>query len=547
MSFAGVSFIGSGGLSGRSTPATAASLVTDSGYHLLVIDGYSRTRETTPNGDCIKSSPFRVGGHSWCIQYYPNGRVSEVADCIHLALVLDEHNIEEAVKVQFDFSLVDKAEKQLPSNIHETEVINFSNETPCYGCAFMNRNELEKSELLKDDSLTIKCDIMVIKDVDIDRTGANTAPFVVVPASDMIQHLSSLLQSTEGSDVTFEIGREIFAAHRCVLACRSTVFKGLLGSMNEGTTAGVVRIDDMEARVFKLLLGFIYRDSVPEKEAEDDDVMWQHLLVAADRYDLLRLRLICEQKLCTYINTTTAATILALAERHHGRGLKDACLDFLTRAHANLQEVTVLGGLDHLASTCPLVLKELIVKLVSPNKKARIDVNTAFVTVPASDMHQHFTHLLQSGEDTDVVFEVSGEKLHAHRCILAASDSMPDINEEEDMEEDEEKDDDVDDIEVTWQHLLVAADRYDLQRLRLMCENKLCGYINTTKVASILELAEQHHCRGLKEACLDFLNFPPNLQQVMAAGGLSHLSSSCPSVLIDLIAKLAYLKPSDEL
>ncbi|KAG0549444.1 hypothetical protein BDA96_01G256200 [Sorghum bicolor] len=125
--------------------------------------------------------------------------------------------------------------------------------------------------------------------------------------------------------------------------------------------------------------------------------MWQHLLVAADRYDLLRLRLICEQKLCTYINTTTAATVLALAERHHGRGLKDACLDFLTRAHANLQEVTVLGGLDHLASTCPLVLKELIIKLVSPNKKARIDVNTAFVTVPASDMHQHFTHLLQSG------------------------------------------------------------------------------------------------------------------------------------------------------
>jgi len=91
----------------------------------------------------------------------------------------------------------------------------------------------------------------------------------------------------------------------------------------------------------------------------------------------------------------------------------------------------------------------------------------------------------------------------------------------------------------------VAADRYDLQRLRLMCENKLCGYINATKVASILELAEQHHCRGLKEACLDFLNFPPNLQQVMAADGLNHLRSSCPSLLIDLIAKLAYLKPDN--
>ena len=58
--------------------------------------------------------------------------------------------------------------------------------------------------------------------------------------------------------MSFEISGEIFAAHRCILACRSTVFKGqLLGSMNERMTAGVVRIDDMEARVFKLHLRFV--------------------------------------------------------------------------------------------------------------------------------------------------------------------------------------------------------------------------------------------------------------------------------------------------
>ena len=225
-----------------------------------------------------------------------------MADYISLYLLLDDDNVAETtVKVQFDFSFVDKAEKQLPSNIHEIEVTNFSKESLSWGYDdFMKRDKLEKSAHLKDDSLTIKCDIVVSKDVDVDRTGANTAPFVVVPASDMNQHLSSLLQSTEGSDVTFEISGEIFAAHRCILACRSTVFKGqLLGSMNEGAAAGVVRIDDMEARVFKLLLGFIYSDSVQEMEEEEDDVMWQHLLVAADRYDLLRLRLICEQKLCT--------------------------------------------------------------------------------------------------------------------------------------------------------------------------------------------------------------------------------------------------------
>jgi speckle-type POZ protein len=257
-------------------------------------------------------------------------------------------------------------------------------------------------------------------------------------------------------------------------------------------------------------------------------------------------------------------------------------LDFL-KVHGNLQEVMVLGGLDHLTSSCPSVFKELIARLVSPNT----DLNTeaagaaalSFIEVPASDMHRHLTGLLKSAEGTDVTFEVCGETISAHRCVLAArstvfraqlfgpmkegtttsaiviriddmearvfklllsfiySDLMPDIEGSDDFEEDSA----VDDAEVMWQHLLVAADRYDIQRLRLMCEEKLCGYISTTTVVTILALAEQHHCRGLKEACLDFLDFPANLQQVMDAGGLNYLSSS-PSVLIDLIAKLASLK-----
>ena len=191
MSFAGVSFIGGDGLSTRSTPATT---VTDSGYHLLVVDGYSRTKEITQNGDEIESPPFRVGGHRWRIRYYPNGIDSEVADYISLYLLLDDDNVAETtVKVQFDFSFVDKAEKQLPSNIHEIEVTNFSKESLSWGYDdFMKRDKLDNSAHLKDDSLTIKCDIVVSKDVDVDRTGANTVPFVVVPASDMNQQSTSV-------------------------------------------------------------------------------------------------------------------------------------------------------------------------------------------------------------------------------------------------------------------------------------------------------------------------------------------------------------------
>jgi speckle-type POZ protein len=39
--------------------------------------------------------------------------------------------------------------------------------------------------------------------------------------------------------------------------------------------------------------------------------MCKHLLIAADRYDLERLKLVCEEKLCKRINVRTVGTILA--------------------------------------------------------------------------------------------------------------------------------------------------------------------------------------------------------------------------------------------
>uniref|UniRef100_A0A0E0DJM2 BTB domain-containing protein n=1 Tax=Oryza meridionalis TaxID=40149 RepID=A0A0E0DJM2_9ORYZ len=118
--------------------------------------------------------------------------------------------------------------------------------------------------------------------------------------------------------VTFEVGGESFAAHRCVLAARSSVFRAeLFGAMKESTAGGKARVDGVEARTFRALLHFIFTDAVPELDGKDQETssMAQHLLVAADRYNLERLKLICEDKLCKLIDVSSAATTLALAEQ----------------------------------------------------------------------------------------------------------------------------------------------------------------------------------------------------------------------------------------
>ena len=131
--------------------------------------------------------------------------------------------------------------------------------------------------------------------------------------------------------------------------------------MKEGNTTNVIPMDDMEADVFGALLTFMYTDELPDMGKEDESAMAQHLLVAADKYNLERLKLMCEDKLCKHINTASAETILALAEQHNCRGLKEACFDFLS-APTCLDAVMETDGFEYLTKNCPGVIKELLSK-----------------------------------------------------------------------------------------------------------------------------------------------------------------------------------------
>lgn len=64
------------------------------------------------------------------------------------------------------------------------------------------------------------------------------------------------------------------------------------------------------------------------------------------------------------------------------------------------------------------------------------------------------------------------------------------------------------------QHLLAAADQYGIERLRFLCETKLCEDVAINTVATTLALAEQHNCIQLKSVCLKFVSEPENLKGI---------------------------------
>ncbi|KAL6641086.1 hypothetical protein ACP70R_019267 [Stipagrostis hirtigluma subsp. patula] len=354
--------VAAGGKPSRSASTIVAG--STSGYHILEIDGYSRTKET-PAGEFIESHPFTVGGRRWHINYYPRGRISGSKEYISLYLKLED-TISKAMKVRWQIRLVDN-EQAMEEHVMPSMPVNCENMFNSLGGwgieKFIRREDLEKSKHLKDDCFTLRCDIVVINEPRVEATLEPTPSFSV-PPSNLHQHFAELLHTGKGADVVFEVGGQTFAAHRCVLAARSPVFSAeLFGAMKESDNE-VVHIHDMEAQVFKALLYFVYTDLLPDMKQEEggEDVMLQHLLVAADRYNVERLKLICEKKLCRYIDVGTVAAILTLAEQHRCNGLKKVCFDFLSSS-ANLRAVMATDGFDHLSQSCPSIMKQLIAML----------------------------------------------------------------------------------------------------------------------------------------------------------------------------------------
>ncbi|KAG8099836.1 hypothetical protein GUJ93_ZPchr0013g37332 [Zizania palustris] len=290
--------------------------------HVIKIDGYSRIKGLSENGKYVSSIPFSVGGHSWIIDFYPNGSGKESEDYLSFYLCLDSA-CDKDVKAIFSFKLLDKNGGPVTLYSRTSTMHTFNSKYPSWGYnKFMKKTELEGSAYLSDDSFDIKCEITIMKEVCSKETDKKGKQFVVVPPADLHQHLGNLLVNMDGTNVTFDVGEERFLAHRCVLAARSSVFKAeFYGAMNVKSRR-TIKIEDMEAGVFRSLLHFIYTDTLPDASQD-----------------------------------------------HNCPGLKEACFEFLA-SPSNLESVMASDGYDHLKSSCQSVLTEFMARFMPPEMKA---------------------------------------------------------------------------------------------------------------------------------------------------------------------------------
>uniref|UniRef100_A0A8I6YZU0 BTB domain-containing protein n=1 Tax=Hordeum vulgare subsp. vulgare TaxID=112509 RepID=A0A8I6YZU0_HORVV len=358
---------------------------------------------TTAIGDrnqaYIAARRFAVLGYEWQIDYHPNShypyhrRRGWVK--LRITLVGTPSPDAGAVTASFTFCLVDLRRTLRPLWEVATHCPRFR-QGSSEEVMLVSRAALEASGYIgRDDNFFVQCKAVLSLDPyrhsgerdEVVHPGNGNCfvqcktvlplkPYagdkaVVVHPGDLSHDLDHLLQSENGADVTFVVGVESFRAHRCVLAARSPVFAAeLAGSLMDEEH----EVKDTDADAFRALLRFIYTDALPPqleemelrkrtRKPEGDQKavsMARRLLEAADRYGVERLKVICEEKVCSSVGVGTVAEDLVLAERRGYKKLKDRCMEFLVASPADMLTVAAAGGCKLLEATCPSVLTEIL-------------------------------------------------------------------------------------------------------------------------------------------------------------------------------------------
>ncbi|CAN6338583.1 unnamed protein product [Urochloa humidicola] len=358
--------------------------------HTLTLDGCAAFKEV-PRACFSSSETFEAAGHRWRILWYPNGAgekkgwLARGYMSFFLELADAYQNQTTTDPVNFRFSLVDHAGSPVPEHSRAMEGHVFSTDrdrepgqSECKGFHyFMDWKDLERSGCLKDDRFTVRCDISGVEWIETDQiaddnTGgdaavAPAAARVVVPPSNLHEHLYDLLWKKHGVDVAIDVAGENFEAHGWLLKARAPVLEAELPAATkekEKAPGGGARrrmvIQGMEPKVFKAMLHFVYTDRLPEMEEDETVAMAQGLLAAAHRYKLEKLKLMCEEMLCKRIDVDNVATTLVMAEEHGCQALHAACLEFIGRP-GNAKAVMESEGFAKVKARCLPVMMELVV------------------------------------------------------------------------------------------------------------------------------------------------------------------------------------------
>ena len=164
-----------------------------------------------------------------------------------------------------------------------------------------------------------------------EQIGLAAEPIPIIPPADGSSFMGNLL--TEGllAEVVVVVGKQEFPAHKAILAQRSEVFRAMFNANMKESLKKRVIIEDMTGDAVSDLLTFIYTDSAPNIS---ESARAEELLVAAEKYNIPRLKAVCEAELAKGLDVNNVIDMLVMSETYRADQLKEMTLHWMAR-HAD--------------------------------------------------------------------------------------------------------------------------------------------------------------------------------------------------------------------
>jgi speckle-type POZ protein len=177
--------------------------------------------------------------------------------------------------------------------------------------------------------------------------------------------------------------------------------------------------------------------------------------------------------------------------------------------------------------------------------------------VPEPTLHTDLGELLKSGLFSDVVLSVGSRLFKGHKVILAARSPVFSAMFEHEMTESRKGEVEITDVSedvmaemlqfiytgtctnltTMADDLLAAADKYALERLKVMCEEALCNNLSVENSSETLILADMHSAQQLKAITIEYIN--SYASEVTETPGWTTLVQQHPNLVAEAFKALA--------
>ncbi|XP_064485137.1 speckle-type POZ protein-like [Ornithodoros turicata] len=174
--------------------------------------------------------------------------------------------------------------------------------------------------LVPDDVLTLCCELTIFY-----RWQSSAACTVENPPR---PGFSSLFQDGDFTIVALTAQGKEIKVHKNVLAMCSPVFNAMFKNNMMEKRENRVDLRDISARVLQEIVTFMYTDTAPNIASLAAD-----LLYAAEKYDLKRLKSMCEHRLASSLTVDNAVHVLHLAVKLKADQLRDFAVCYI-KTHA---------------------------------------------------------------------------------------------------------------------------------------------------------------------------------------------------------------------